>query len=120
MVLLKLDQVGSAIRQLNLPITERFNMSVFTCDGGTREKACINEVNVGYANPSLVLCAECNGGSDAFNCVDSGNYSCDCAACGPQPWSELTDYNCCSSDKPINNPPDCTYQEDTEGDDIPF
>lgn len=63
-------------------------MSTFTCDGGTRTKACTNEVDVGYANPTLVLCAECNGGTAAFNCVDSGNYSCDCAACGPQGWPE--------------------------------
>lgn len=44
-------------------------------------------VDVGSSNPSLVLCAECNGEA-AWNCVDAGTYSCDCNFCGPQPWSE--------------------------------
>jgi hypothetical protein len=67
------------------------SMSVFTCDGGTLKKACTNEVDVGDANPTLVLCAECNHGSVAFNCVDGGSHSCDCAACGPQGWPEVNE-----------------------------
>jgi hypothetical protein len=39
------------------------------------------EVDVGGSNPSLVLCANCNGGHEQWNCVDVGNHSCDCSEC---------------------------------------
>lgn len=84
-------------------------MAKYECDG---KDSCSTQVDVGDANPSFVICAECNHGEAAFNCVDSGNYSCDCKACGPQPWSTVDEGH-------IESPPDCTYYEDID-DDIPF
>jgi len=53
-------------------------MSKLICDGCNE-----TSVEVGESNPSLVLCAECNHGEAAWNCVDAGSYSCECKFCGP-------------------------------------
>ena len=93
-------------------------MAKFTCDG---KDNCKTEVEVGEANPSFVICAECNNGQATFNCVDTGNYSCNCTACGPQDYPPL-------EEEPIDSPPD-DYDEYADtidmslekyDDDIPF
>jgi len=91
-------------------------MAKYECDG---KDSCTTQVDVGDANPSFVICAECNHGQAMFNCVDSGNHSCDCKACGPQFWSNEVH-------EPMYSPPD-DYDENAdtidtslEDDDIPF
>ena len=57
-------------------------MASYTCNG---TDSCETKVNVGDANPSLVICADCNHGTAVFNCLDFGNHSCDCEICEPKP-----------------------------------
>ncbi len=50
---------------------------------------CANRVDVGYSNPSLVVCADCNEGEAAWNCVDFATHSCDCDFCGPPKTKDI-------------------------------
>lgn len=81
-------------------------MANFTCD--VCDKV---EVDVGHSNPTLVICAECNKGAAVWNCVDVGNFSCDCVCCGP------SGHNPPESPEPLGK---CVPPEDWDDDDIPF
>ena len=48
-------------------------MARYSCDGGTFETPCTAEVEIpDYANPTIVLCPTCNGGTKAYNCIEYG------------------------------------------------